>query len=202
MRFVENQLIFGIKSASSPCGICISSYFNNSYLNNVNPALEAADQIDFQRVVHLPALDNEVGLPGPEWLAIDKLLAYFAPEQHEEKRLDREKAQQRYINHVREGVGLPSVWEVLTGQIYLGDEKFIDKMSLLAAQNPTGPGARVSGSRREIPNIQRRPQPMALEAFERQHPSNRNAAVQAAFATGAYTMAQLAQHFQVHYTSV
>ena len=29
-----------------------------------------------------------------------------------------------------------------------------------------------------------------------------NAAIQAAFATGAYTMAQLAQHFQVHYTSV
>ena len=118
MRFVENQLIFGIKSASSPCGICIRSYFNNCYLNNVNPALEAAGQIDFQRVVHLPALDNEVALPGPEWLAIDKLLAYFAPEQHEEKRLDREKAQQRYINHVREGVGLPSVWEVLTGHLW------------------------------------------------------------------------------------
>ncbi len=87
-------------------------------------------------------------------------------------------------------------------QIYLGDEKFIDKMSLLAAQNPTGPGNSVSCSRREIPNIQRRPQPMALEAFERQHPNNRNAAIQAAFATGAYTMAKLAQHFQVHYTSV
>lgn len=141
-------------------------------------------------------------LPGPDWLATDKLLAYFAPAQHEEKRLDREKAQQRYVNHVREGVGLPSVWEVLTGQIYLGDEKFIDKMSLLAAQSPTGPGTSVSGSRREIPNIQRRPQPMALEAFERQHPNNRNAAIQAAFATGAYTMAQLAQHFQLHYTSV
>ena len=43
---------------------------------------------------------------------------------------------------------------------------------------------------------------MALEAFERQYPNNRNAAIQAAFATGAYTMAQLAQHFQLHYTSV
>ena len=60
----------------------------------------------------------------------------------------------------------------------------------------------MSGSRREIPNIQHRPQPMALEAFERQHPNNRNSAIQAAFATGAYAMAQLAQHFQLHYTSV
>ena len=142
------------------------------------------------------------GRPGPEWLATDKLLTYFAPAQHGENRLDRKKAQQRYINHVREGVGLPSVWEVLKGQIYLGDEKFINKMSLLAAKSPTGPGTSVSGSRREIPNTQRRPQPKALAAFERQHPNNRNAAIQAAFATGAYTMAQLAQHFQVHYTSV
>ena len=43
---------------------------------------------------------------------------------------------------------------------------------------------------------------MALESFERQHPDNRNAAIQAAFITGAYTIAQLAQHFQLHYTSV
>ena len=86
---------------------------------------------------------------------------------------------------MREGVRLPSVWEVLEGQIYLGDEKFIHNMILLAAQKPTGPGTSVSGSRREIPNIQRRPQPMALEAFERQHPDNRNAAIQTAFATGA-----------------
>ena len=128
-------------------------------------------------------------MPGRDWLATDKLLACFAPVRHKKERLDRKKAQQRYVNHVREGIGLPSVWEVLTGQIYLGDEKFIDKMSLLAAQSPTGPGTSVSGSRREIPNIQRRPRPMALEAFERQHPDNRNAAIQAAFATRAYTMA-------------
>ena len=45
----------------------------------------------------------------------------------------------------------------------------------------------------------------ALEAFERQHPNHpnhRNAAIQAAFASGGYTMAQLAEHFQVRYTSV
>ena len=34
-------------------------------------------------------------LPGPDWLATDKLLAYFAPAQHMNNRLDREKAQQR-----------------------------------------------------------------------------------------------------------
>ena len=82
-------------------------------------------------------------------------------------------------------------------QIYLGDEKFINEMSLLATQISTGSGTSVNGSCREIPNAQRRAQSMALEAFERQHPNNRNAAIQ-----GGYTMAQLAQHFQLHYTSV
>ena len=96
-------------------------------------------------------------LPGPDWVATDKLLAYLALMQHEEKRMDWEKARQCYINHVCQGVGLPSVWEVIKGQIYLGDDKFIDKMRLLAEQNPTGPRTSMSGSRREIPNAQRRP---------------------------------------------
>jgi len=51
-------------------------------------------------------------MPGADWLATDKLLAYFAPDQ---QLLDRESAQQRYISHVREGIGLPSVWEDLSG---------------------------------------------------------------------------------------
>ena len=41
-------------------------------------------------------------MPGAGWLATDKLLAYFAPDQ---QLLDRESAQQRYISHVREGIG-------------------------------------------------------------------------------------------------
>lgn len=76
-------------------------------------------------------------LPSADWLATDKLLAYFAPDQQS---LDREKAQQRYIEHVREGIGLPSVWDDLSGQVYLGDEKFVNKMSAMAEQ---GPQARV-----------------------------------------------------------
>lgn len=136
-------------------------------------------------------------LPGPEWLATDELLAYFAPEQQP---LDREKAQQRYINHVREGVGLPSVWEALSGQVYLGDEKFVNTMSALAEKSPQG--IRTARSRLEIPHAQRRPAPMALQAFEQQNRNNRNAAIQAAFATGGYTMAQLAEYFKLHYTSV
>jgi putative transposase len=139
-------------------------------------------------------------LPGADWLATDKLLAYFAPEQ---PTLDREKAQQRYVNHVREGIGLPSVWENLSGQVYLGNEKFVNKMSAMAEQSLQNPqGTRAGRSRLEIPHAQRRPVPLPLQAYAEQHPNNRNAAIQAAFATGSYTMAQLAEHFKLHYTSV
>ena len=136
-------------------------------------------------------------LPGADWLATDKLLAYFAPDQQS---LDREKAQQRYVEHVREGIGLSSVWEDLSGQVYLGDEKFVNKMSAMAEQSPQG--ARAGRSRLEIPHAQRKPVPLPLAAYVQQHPNNRNAAIQGAFATGSYTMAQLAEHFGLHYTSV
>ena len=136
-------------------------------------------------------------MPGADWLATDKLLAYFAPDQQS---LDREQAQQRYISHVREGIGLPSVWDDLSGQVYLGDEKFVNKMGAMAEQSPQG--ARAGRSRLEIPHAQRRPVRLPLEAYAAQHPDNRNAAIQAAFATGNYTMAQLAEHFGLHYTSV
>ena len=144
-------------------------------------------------------------LPGADWLATDKLLAYFAPDQQSLDRVpdrlaDREIAQQRYVNHVREGIGLPSVWENLSGQVYLGDEKFVNKMSAMAEQSPQG--ARTGRSRLEIPSAQRRPVPLPLQSYIEQYPNNRNAAIQAAFATGSYTMAQLAEHFKLHYTSV
>ena len=136
-------------------------------------------------------------MPGAGWLVTAKLLAYFAPDQQS---FDREKAKQRYVNHVREGIGLPSVWEDLSGQVYLGDEKFVNKMSATAEQNPQG--ARAGRSRLEIPHAQRRPAPLPFQNYIEIQANNRNAAIQAAFASSNYTMAQLAGHFKLHYTSV
>ena len=136
-------------------------------------------------------------LPVADWLATDKLLSYFAPDQQS---LNREQAQQRYVDYVREGIGLPSVWAALRGQVYLGDDKFVSKMSTMTQQSPQG--ARAGRSRLEIPNTQRRPMPLPLAEYAQQYPDSRNAAIQAAFATGCYSMAQLAGHFKLHYTSI
>ncbi|NRB42966.1 MAG: addiction module toxin RelE, partial [Pseudomonadales bacterium] len=56
----------------------------------------------------------------PGFLTIDWILAAFA-----NKTL---KAQESYRQFVSEGRGLPSVWQSLRNQIYLGDERFVEDM--------------------------------------------------------------------------
>ncbi len=183
-------------------------------LNPVRAGM-VADAADWPWSSH-QAMLAPAWLPRPEWLATEKLLAYFLPPPSENpSALQRELAQKAYVNHVRAGVGQPSVWEALRGQIYLGGETFMDKMNALAGQSPT-PAQGVASrqeritnktveegpSRLEIPKAQRRPRPLALQTYQQQHPNNRNAAIQSAFASGGYTMAQLAAHFGLHYTSV
>jgi REP element-mobilizing transposase RayT len=55
--------------------------------------------------------------PSPDWLQTDWILGHFGQ--------SRERARLGYIDFVRAGVGLPSVWDQLQGQIYLGSETFI-----------------------------------------------------------------------------
>ena len=52
----------------------------------------------------------------PDWLDVDALLRAFGPQ--------RREAVQRYVQHVRAGVGLPSVWAGLKHQLYLGEDAF------------------------------------------------------------------------------
>jgi REP element-mobilizing transposase RayT len=56
----------------------------------------------------------------PAWLAAQKLLSLFGGERA------------NYREFVSEGIGKASVWEDLKGQIYLGDETFLERMQDLA----------------------------------------------------------------------
>ena len=53
----------------------------------------------------------------------------------------------------------------------------------------------------EIPRAQRRPVAKPLSYYEKKL-SDRNQAIAAAYATGDYTMQQIAEHFEVHYATV
>lgn len=92
-----------------------------------------------------------------------------------------------YTDFVRAGVGLPSVWEGLRGQIYLGSDAFVESMQQRALA--------YAGLELEIPRVQRRPAGLSLPAAEH----GRDEAMALAYASGDYTMQQIASHFEVHY---
>ena len=122
--------------------------------------------------------------PAPAWLAVDGLLRGFGR--------TRSEARMKYIDFVRAGVGLPSIWDQLTGQIYLGGEAFVQRMATLTKEK---------SDPLEVPRAQRRPQVLLLSQYVAAHP-DRNEGMAQAYATGDYTLAQVAQAFGVHYATV
>lgn len=114
----------------------------------------------------------------PEALAVSETLALFST--------DRGTARRTYARFVAEGVNqpLPEVRQ----QLYLGDEAFAARM----AQRAT----RVS---KEVPRQQRAQR--SLAQYEREA-ANRNAAIEAAYASGAYTLKSIGEHFGLHYATV
>jgi len=88
---------------------------------------------------------------------------------------------------VQEGVGLPCVWEKLRGQVFLGSEAFLKRMQKLADKAAIG----------EIPCAQRRPLAKPLSHCRDKVPGTRQG-MAAAYATGDYTMQEIATFFDVH----
>jgi len=120
----------------------------------------------------------------PAWLAVDGLLGQFAEK--------RSLARRRYRRFVDEGIGQGSIWGELNRQIYLGDERFVERMQAQAE----------SGSDDvNIPKLQRRGPVAPLAQIEADHDSPVEAMV-AAYATGEYGYKQMASHFGVHFTTV
>lgn len=119
----------------------------------------------------------------PPWLQRDWLLGQFAR--------SPARAVARYVEFVRDGVGLPSIWDDLRGQVFLGDEDFVRR-------HLDGESA---GDLAEIPRAQRRPLAKPLAAYAATG-GDRGAAMAAAYASGDYSMKAIAAHFGVHYATV
>lgn len=123
--------------------------------------------------------------PVAPWLAVDGVLSLFA------KR--RNLAQQRYAQFVSEGIQADSPWRNLKGQVFLGDDLFVQQMQ-----------AKIESRQRndvQIPVAQRRARPLSLPIIARSAP-DRNTAIVAAYATGAYSYQEIATHFGIHFTTV
>jgi REP element-mobilizing transposase RayT len=122
------------------------------------------------------ALMGKAGaLPG---LAADATLVQFSE--------DRGAARRAYARFVAAGTGVESV--EARQQLYVGDEGFVERM------------ARQAGSiSREVPRRQRAWK--SLKSYERDA-GERNLAIQAAYASGTYSLKEIAAHFGLHYATV
>ncbi|MEZ9903899.1 transposase [Vibrio breoganii] len=120
----------------------------------------------------------------PDWLSTDAILLQFARE--------RAKAIDAYKRFVAEGVGV-DVWANLRQQVFLGDEAFVAKH--LAIQND------LQGDLREVPLKQRRTKPKTLSEYNHEA-VGRSSAMISAYASGGYTLQQIADYFGVHYSTV
>lgn len=93
------------------------------------------------------------------WLHTEWLLGQF----------DNQYAQavSAYVDHVRASVGLPSVWDALQDQLYLGDETFVEQSRQTLSNRLLND--------HEIPRLQRRARAALLATFVAM--PNRNKAI-------------------------
>lgn len=125
----------------------------------------------------------------PGWLNTDWLLSHFG--RH------RAVAQRHYADFVAEGVCLLSPWSAVRGQVLLGSEAFVEKMRPLLEQKD---------ELKEIPRAQRllhRPSLMVLFTKVIQGDKVlRDEAIRKAYLNYGYSMAAIARHAEVHYSTV
>jgi hypothetical protein len=122
--------------------------------------------------------------PPQAGLNTDGLLSCFA-----KRRLTAIK---RYKGFIAEGKNQPSPWERLRNQVFLGDEKFVDEV-----RKHLPPDTDLS----EIPKSQKRPAAIPLMHYSN-NARNRDEAIHEAYQSGGYSMKQIGDHFDLHYSTI
>jgi REP element-mobilizing transposase RayT len=118
----------------------------------------------------------------PDWLASSETLAMFGT--------DRSAARRAYAHFVAAGVGAADLDSAVRNQVYLGDEAFAERMARKAGQKVTN--GKVPRRRRNV---------KSLAAYAREF-ADRDTAIAAAWASGAYTQPEIGEHFGLHYSTV
>jgi REP element-mobilizing transposase RayT len=119
----------------------------------------------------------------PPWLDTDWLLGQFGSQ--------RSKALRAYHQFVMAGRGLPSPMLGTRHQLLLGDNAFVERHWQI--KNPE--------ELREVSKAHRRSVALSLDEYQMRHP-DRDQAIAQAYLSGAYTMAEIGRHFEVHYMTV
>lgn len=121
----------------------------------------------------------------PPWLAVAQVMRQFSA--------DPARATRAFRRFVDAGLSTPSPWADLRQEIYLGDEAFVERSQ-----------ARLQEHQRqdsEIPRPQRIKKPSSLdEIFV--NAGDVPSGVLAAYRSGQFTMRQIADHLDVHYSTI
>ena len=119
--------------------------------------------------------------PIPNWLSAD-----FVPNRFG---LTKSSARRRYVAFVQAGVELPTIWENLKQQIYLGSDGFVENMQKRVQD---------LGKLSELPRAQQYPPPRPLDVYANAH-KDVSEAMMAAHRSGHYSLAAIGRYFGVHY---
>jgi len=117
--------------------------------------------------------------PVPGRLVVERLIREFG---------EGKNAYDRFVTYIRAGISEPDPAETERLAFCVGGERFVSSV------------ARLSGTvSREVPRSQRTWK--SLDQYEAET-RDRNAAIQSAYASGTYTLAEIGRHFGLHYVSV
>lgn len=122
-------------------------------------------------------------VPAPEWLETDWLLSQFSAQ--------RSAAVHAYREFVAAGRGLQSPLTNLRHQLVLGDDEFVKRLG----------AGQISTDQTEHCRAQKKGVALALHEYRASF-DDRGDAMARAYIDGAYTMAEVAEHFSVHYKTV
>jgi len=120
----------------------------------------------------------------PSFLSVEPVLELFSA--------NRGKAKQLFANFVAEGVNRESIWSELKQQIFLGHDDFVSNVQGKAK------GLCLDSN---IPKAQQLAPAKSLQEIAEIH-KERNFAMLAAYQTGVYSYSQIADYFNVHFTTV
>lgn len=125
----------------------------------------------------------------PDWLRTQPILERFSA--------DPASAPLRYREFVAEGAGLPGPWSALRGQVLLGSDLFAERFRDLLVQRPVS---------KEVPRAARLAARPSLDALLPRAPAmaraERNAAIVQASLAHGYSLADIARHTGLHYSTV
>ena len=97
-----------------------------------------------------------------------------------------------YRRFVLAGIGQEHPWGQLKGQIYLGDERFLEAMQDRLDEQVDSI---------EFPRAQKRPRAKSLEYYEGKYGSKKDV-MRMAYASGDFTLQAIATYFGVNYSTV